>query len=176
MQPTVIPKPRQIAKREIVQQVEQGVSAQQARGHSTVPMHRTTVYRLLKRVQREGESGFTDGRHGHPVKLRGEVLLFLKEHCQSHASVSSSAVQGLLHEHFGLFISVSQLNRVRAALGVSRQRVQLRKKSQKPASRLSQDTTNRQVVCCCWPRLPRQDCSRSWSKPCQPQQPVLIPH
>ncbi len=130
MQTTVILKPRQIAKREIVQQIEQGVSARQARVHSAVPMHRTTVYRLLKRVQHKGESGFTDGRHGHPVKLRGEVLTCLKEHCQSNPSVSSSAVQGLLHERFGLLISVSQLNRRRAALGLSRQWVPREKKIQ----------------------------------------------
>jgi transposase len=130
MQTIVIPKPRQIAKREIVQQIEQGVSAQQARVHSTVPMHRTTVYRLLRRVQYEGESGFTDGRHGHPIKLRGKVLIFLKEHCQSNPSVSSSAAQGLLHEYFGLSISVSQLNRVRAALGLSRKPMPREKKAQ----------------------------------------------
>ena len=129
MQPPVTPEQRQAARREIVRQVEQGVSAQEARVHSAVPMHRTTVYRLLKRVQSEGESGFTDGRHGHPVKLRGEALTFLKEHCQSNPSVSSLAVQGLLYEHFGLLISVSQLNRVRAALGVSRQRVPREKKA-----------------------------------------------
>ena len=34
-------------------------------------MYRTTMYRLLKRVQHEGEQTFADGRHGHPIKLRG---------------------------------------------------------------------------------------------------------
>jgi len=37
-------------------------------------MHRTTVYRLLKRVKREGEHALAARRHGHPTKLRGEVL------------------------------------------------------------------------------------------------------
>ena len=74
MQTRVTPEQRQAAKREIVQQVEQGASAKFARMQSSVLMHRTTVYRLLKRVQSEGEKALTDGRHGHPVKLRGEVL------------------------------------------------------------------------------------------------------
>src|SRR5207248_3139233 len=74
MQATVTPEQRQAARREIVRQVEQGTSAKVARVRSAVPMHRTTVYRLLKRVQSEGEQALTDGRHGHPVKLRGEVL------------------------------------------------------------------------------------------------------
>src|SRR6266851_10271219 len=72
--PPVILKPRLAAWREIVRQVEQGASAQEARVRSVVPMHRVTVYRLLKRVQREGERALTDGRHGHAVKLRGEAL------------------------------------------------------------------------------------------------------
>jgi len=51
MQTSVISTPRQEARREIVRQIEQGVSAKLAKVHSTVPMHRTTIYRLLKRVQ-----------------------------------------------------------------------------------------------------------------------------
>ena len=55
MQAPVTPQQRQAAKREIVRQMEQGASAKRARTQSAVPMHRTTVYRLLKRVQHEGE-------------------------------------------------------------------------------------------------------------------------
>ena len=93
-------------------------------------MHRTTVYRLLKRVQREGEDAFNDGRHGHPVKLRGEILSFLQEHCQNNPSAPSSAVRCLLSERFGLSVSVSQLNRVRAAHGLSRQPMPREKKAE----------------------------------------------
>lgn len=120
MQTTVTPKPRQAAKREIVRQIEQGVSVREARVNSAVSMHRTTVYRLLKRVQREGERALIDGRHGHPVKLRGEILALVCEYCQANPCVSSSAVQRLLQERFGVSVSVSQLNRVRAARGLTR--------------------------------------------------------
>jgi len=123
MQATVTPQQRQAAKREIVRQMKQGASTHEALVCSTVPMHRTTVYRLLKRVQREEESGFADGRHGHPVKLRGEVFTCLIEHCQANPCVSSSTVQRLLQERFGVSISVSQLNRVRARLGLTRKPV-----------------------------------------------------
>ena len=129
MPATVTPEQRQAAKREIIRDMEQGVSAHEARVRSAVPMHRTTVYRLLKRVQREGESGFIDGRHGHPVKLRGEVLTSLIEHCQTCPSVSSAQVQRAIVEHFGSAPSVSQLNRVRARLGLSRQPVPREKKA-----------------------------------------------
>jgi transposase len=87
---------------------------------SAISLHRTTVYRLLKRVQHEGKQALIDGRHGHPIKLRGEVLILVCEHCQANHSVSSSAVQRLLQERFGGSVSVSQLNRVRAARGLTR--------------------------------------------------------
>ena len=130
MQAPVTPEQRKIARRELVRQIEQGASAREARASSVVPMHRTTVYRLLKRVQREGERALTDGRHGHPVKLRGEVLTDLVESCQSNPFVSSSVVQRLLQERFDLHISVSQLNRVRAGLGLTRKPVPQEKKAQ----------------------------------------------
>lgn len=130
MQTPIPPEQRQAARREIVRQVEQGATASDARMRSPVSMHRTTVYRLLKRVQREGEDAFNDGQHGHPVKLRGEILSFLQEHCQNNPSAPSSAVRCLLSERFGLSVSVSQLNRVRAAHGLSRQPVPREKKAE----------------------------------------------
>jgi len=65
---------RRSARQELVRQVELGATASEARRRCPVPMHRTTVYRLLKRVGQEGEQAFSERRHGHPVKLRGEVL------------------------------------------------------------------------------------------------------
>ncbi len=128
MQPTVSPEQRQAAKRQMIEQIEQGTSVQQARSHSAVPMHRATVYRLLKRVRAEGEAAYIDQRHGHSIKVRGEVRAFLLEVCQATPSVSSPAVQHAIHERFGLSMSVSQLNRVRASLGLSRRRMPREKK------------------------------------------------
>ncbi len=71
MQPTVTSKQCQAAKHGIIQQIEQGASVRQARLHCTVLMHRTTVYRLLKRVQREGESALAERRHGHQSSYVG---------------------------------------------------------------------------------------------------------
>ncbi|HEX4206861.1 MAG TPA: helix-turn-helix domain-containing protein [Ktedonobacteraceae bacterium] len=131
MQSTVTLKPRQVVRCEMVRQMGQGVSVREAMMNSAVPMHRTTVYRLLKRVQSEGESALTDGRHGHPIKLRGEALALVREHCQADPYVSSSVVQHLLQEYFSLRVSVSQLNRVRASLGLPRKPVPREKKAKK---------------------------------------------
>ena len=82
-------------------------------------------------MQSEGEKALTDGRHGHPVKLRGEALTVLMERCQTTPCVASPALQRLLQERLGLCISVSQLNRVRASLGLSRKLLPREKKAQK---------------------------------------------
>ncbi len=111
---------RQTARQEIVRQVELGATASEAQRRCPIPMHRTTVYRLLKRVEREGQHAFVERRHGHPTKLRGEVLTFVLDYCQNHASAASREVQRLVAERFSLCVSVSQLNRVRAAHELSR--------------------------------------------------------
>ena len=108
------------ARRELVRSVQAGMTAREARRCCSVRMHRTTVYRLLKRVECEGEHALVERRHGHPVKLCGEVLTFVLDYCQSHAPTASREVQRLVAEQFGITVSVSQLNRVRAAHGLSR--------------------------------------------------------
>lgn len=128
MPATVTPQQRQVAKREVIRDIERGASAREARVHSAVPMHRTTVYRLLKRVQREGDNGFADGRHGHPYIVRGEVLTFVIESCQATPSVARSTLLRSISERFTSTPSVSQLNRVRARLGLSRQPMPREKK------------------------------------------------
>src|SRR5437667_7174318 len=119
MAPIVSPEQRQRAKRLMMELIEQGTSVQQARSQSAVPMHRTTVYRLLKRVQTDGENAYTDGRHGHPVKVRGEVRTFLIESCQATLMPSSTQLQQAIEQRFSLRLTVSQLNRVRASLGLT---------------------------------------------------------
>jgi len=175
MSSNVTPEQRRRGKREIITAVQQGVSASVARDRSGLPIHRTTVYRLLKRAQSEGEDILVDGRHGHPVKMRGEALALVRDHCQANPSVSSSHVQLLLEERLRLRISISQLNRVRARLGLTRKSVPREKKAA-VVSRLSQDTAKAQEACCCWPQRPRPDCWCSWRTLCHKMQPLLVLH
>src|SRR5260221_12033902 len=109
------------ARREFVRQMEHGLTATEARLTSSVPMHRTTVYRLLKRVECNGEQALAEQRHGYPAKLRGEVLTWMLDYCQNHRTASSADVQRRLSERFSFSMSISQLNRVRSAHGLSRQ-------------------------------------------------------
>ncbi len=129
MTTTVTSEQRRVAKRQIIERMKQGASVQEARTAVAVSMHRATVYRLLRRTQTDGEGAFSDRRHGHPIKLRGEVRTFLIEFCRASPFVSSPVVQAALQNQFGITISVSQLNRVRAALGLRSQGNQGEKKA-----------------------------------------------
>jgi hypothetical protein len=64
----------------------------------------------------------------HTIKLRGEALTLMREHCQANPCISSPDIQLLLEERLGQRISVSQLNRVRASLGLTRKPIPREKK------------------------------------------------
>jgi transposase len=81
------------------------------------------------RVEHEGEHAFVERRHGHPIKLRGEVLTFVLDYCQRHVSAASREIQHFVAERFGIMVSVSQLNRVRAAHELSRKNLPREKKA-----------------------------------------------
>jgi transposase len=110
---------RQAERSQLIAAMLEGSTFQEVSKGSDVPLKRAMAYRLLHAVRTRGESALQDGRHGHPVKLRGAARTFLEEYCRQAPSTPSSVIQTLLQERFGLSISTSQINRVRAALGVS---------------------------------------------------------
>lgn len=112
----------QAARAKLISAMLEGRSFQEVSKESEVPLKRAMAYRLLRAVRTQGESALQDGRHGHPVKLRGAARTFLEEYCQQEPSTPSSTIQTLLQERFGMSMSTSQINRVRAVLGVSNSR------------------------------------------------------
>jgi len=106
------------AKARLVAHMQAGQSWQAAAATAGVQTSQSTAYRLLQIVQKQGEAALQDMRHGHPSKLRGEVRTFLQYQCREAPSTPSSTMQAVLRERFDLSVSVSQINRVRAALGV----------------------------------------------------------
>ena len=113
---------RQAAREQLITAMLGGRSFQEASKGSPVPLKRAMAYRLLGAVRTQGESALQDGRHGHPVKLRGTARAFLEAYCQQEPSTPSLTIQTLLQKRFGLNMSTSQINRVRATLGVSNHR------------------------------------------------------
>ena len=107
------------ARVRVVEALEQGKSWQEAAQQTGLQISQSTAYRLRQRMRQGGEQALQEGRHGHPTKLRGEVRTFLEETCRQVRHLPSHAIQSQLAERFALCVSVSQINRVRAMLGVS---------------------------------------------------------
>jgi transposase len=86
-----------------------------------IQTRRASAYRLVRRVRTEGAAALDDQRHGHPTKLRQPVRDWLAAFCRAAPASTGRTVQVALFERLGLEVSVSQINRLRAALGVRRQ-------------------------------------------------------
>ncbi len=110
---------RRAAREHLVTAMLAGQSWQEAAVATAMPVKRAMAYRLLRAVRTKGNTALQDGRHGHPSKLRGEARTFLSEQCQQAPHTSGRLLQAALQERFQLNVSISQINRVRAALGGS---------------------------------------------------------
>ncbi len=110
---------RQETREQLITAMQEGRSWQEVSKGSDVPLKRAMAYRLLRAVRTKGNIALQDGRHGHPSKLRGEARAFLEASCRETPCMPSATLQAALREHFDLQVSVSQINRVRVALGVS---------------------------------------------------------
>lgn len=107
------------ARVQVVQAMEQGLAWPEAAKRAGLQISPSTAYRLRQRMRKAGEQALREGRHGHPIKLRGEARKFLEETCRQAPYTPSHEIQTQLAQSFSLQVSVSQINRVRASLGVS---------------------------------------------------------
>jgi transposase len=107
------------ARIQVVEAMEQGLPWHEATKRAGLQISQSTAYRLRQRMREAGEQTLREGRHGHPIKLRGEARKFLEETCRQAPYTPSHEIQTQLAQNFSLQVSVSQINRVRASLGVS---------------------------------------------------------
>ena len=110
------------AKIQFVTSLQEGQSWQTPATKAGLQISQSSAYRLWGAFRHRGETALSDGRHGHPSKLRGAARAFLEEQCRQAPQTPSSVIQVELRERFDLDVSVSQINRVRAALGLSNRR------------------------------------------------------
>ena len=120
MSTTMTSEEQRVVKQQILAAFEHGCSVPDLLSTTAVPLHRATVYRLHQRFQTDPETALSDGRHGHPSKIRGDVRAWLEAYCQATPDCTSRTVQTALSERFALWVSIAHLNRVRATLGLSR--------------------------------------------------------
>jgi len=110
---------RLVVKTQLVAGMQEGYSWHEAAAKAGLQTSRSNAYRLWGAFRQRGETALQDGRHGHPIKLRGEARTYLEDACRQAPQTPSSRVQTALRERFHVNVSISQINRVRAALGVS---------------------------------------------------------
>jgi transposase len=144
-------EPHRAMKARLVACMQEGHSWRKAVAQTGIQISRSVAYRLCLKVREQGEIALQDGRHGHPSKLRGTARAFLAERCQQAPRTPSSTIQVELRERFGLSVSISQINRVRATLGLSNypmgRKQEKKRKESKPLLKLSGKRV--QVVSCC---------------------------
>ncbi len=111
------------ARLQLIGRMLAGQPWQTATAESQLPVCRATAYRLVQYARDEEKAPriFLDDRHGHPYKLTASMQTWIREICTDNVRMPSSRVQSELQSRFGVAVSVSQINRVRAKLGVSNQ-------------------------------------------------------
>jgi transposase len=115
--------PERSARLELIKHMFAGQDWRTAVSESKLNISRATAYRLVKlaRSEDKAELAFLDGRHGHPYKLTERVRVWMVDFCTNNPQVPSSRVRAELKAVFGVEVSVSQINRVRAEYGVAHQ-------------------------------------------------------
>ena len=116
-------RPDRAARLQLIGRMFAGQSWQTAVAQSQSNISRSTAYRLVKLARDEDKAAsvFLDDRHGHPYKLTEPVQKWISEVCIHTPQIPSSRVQSELKSRLGVAVSVSQINRVRAKLGVTKQ-------------------------------------------------------
>jgi transposase len=114
--------PERTARLQLIKYMFAGQSWQSAAAQSQLNVSRSTAYRLVQLARDEDKAAlaFLDGRHGHPYKLTEPVQVWLVEVCTRDPQIPSSRIQAELKTSFGIEVSVTHINRVRAHYGVTK--------------------------------------------------------
>jgi transposase len=120
---------RQAAKKRMMTLMQEGRPWQEAARLSGIQTSRSTAYRWFHQFRIQGEVALHDGRHGHIAKMHQPVQEWLAARCREEPTFPSSSLQNELKAHFGVLISITHLNRIRAAQGLERQPARMKKKS-----------------------------------------------
>ena len=120
---------QQAAKKRMVTLMLEGRPWQEAARLSGIHTSRSTAYRWFQQFCTQGEAVLHDGRHGHIAKMHKPIREWLEARCREEPGLPSCSVQKELNAHFGVLVSITHLNRIRAAHGLERQPARMGKKS-----------------------------------------------
>jgi transposase len=81
------------AKVQFIATLQESHSWKKAATAAGLQISQSNAYRLMNAVRLCGETALSDGRHGHPSKLRGAARAFLEERCRQTSQTPSSTIQ-----------------------------------------------------------------------------------
>ena len=122
-------EPRQTTKKQMMILMQEGYPWQEAASRAGIRISRSTAYRWFQRFRTQGEATLHDGRHGHIAKMHQPIRAWLEARCRQEPGLPSSSLQRELNAHCGVLVSITHLNRTRAAQGLGRQPARVGKKS-----------------------------------------------
>ena len=120
---------RQAAKKQMMVLMQEGYSWHEAASRAGIRISRSTAYRWFQQFRTRGEGGLHDGRHGHTAKMHKPIQAWLEARCREEPPLPSSSLQKELNAHCGVLVSITHLNRIRAAHGLARQSARVEKKA-----------------------------------------------
>jgi transposase len=120
---------RQAAKKQMMRLMQEGYRWQEAANRAGIQTSRSSAYRWFQQFRTQGEAALHDERHGHTAKMHQPIRAWLEARWREEPGLPSSALQKELQAHFGVLVSITHLNRIRAAHGLERQPARMGKKS-----------------------------------------------
>jgi transposase len=129
---------RQMAKKQMMVLMQEGSPWQEAASGAGIRISRSTAHRWFQQFRTQGEACLHDGRHGHIAKMHQPIQEWLQARCREEPDLPSSSLQKELNAHFGVLVSITHLNRIRAAQGLERRPARM-EKNQDPSSAPERD-------------------------------------
>ncbi len=120
--------PDHTTKRRVIAAMGAGLPWDAARQRATTHVSRATVFRWQARFATDGAAVFQEQRHGHVWLVTPPIQEWIVTYCQAHPHTPSHVLKSILAAELDCTVSVTQLNRARARLGVTYQRPRHEKK------------------------------------------------
>jgi transposase len=109
---------RRAARATCVALMQAGHPWQEAVATASLPLRRSGVYALLQRVKTQGEVALTERRRGQFHTFTPQLRTWIQDICQADPHIPSHRLQQQIVVQFGITVSISHLNAVRASLDV----------------------------------------------------------
>jgi transposase len=109
---------RYAARAKCVALMQAGHPWQEAVAAASLPICRSAAYALLKRVETQGDLALTERRRGQFHTFTPLIRDWIRSTCLTDPHIPSHCLQHQIAAQFGITVSISHLNAVRACLDV----------------------------------------------------------